>query len=239
MTLLPGNYHGFRSADTALGDLKGLAEAPAPFHIVRVRVSTDEGSELVGTGRLSAHEGRSGVVSLVLDDTPLVMFTTHEIRGGWLSVNDDDDLSLAVDFTAGRLHIADAIGRIPTPLRSMQVRASRRVARQGVRGWPEVLHDMAAVGAEPREGPKLPVSVVVVEDHASDTPRLLSDGDDPSEASLLVGDSEALRLSAAAFRGAWLWDEGDDTYLNIDASGGIPGGHPLLTHQISTVWGLH
>jgi hypothetical protein len=60
-----------------------------------------------------------------------------------------------------------------------------------------------------------------------------------SEVSVFVGDSEALRLSAAAFRGAWLWDAGDDTYLSIDSSVGRRGGHPLVTHQISTVWGLH
>lgn len=221
-----------------LGDLIALAQAPPAYQIGRVNISPDEGPETAGTGTLSAHESHPGALMLVLDDMPVMTFTAHKIRGGWLSVNDGDDLSFAVDFTTGRLHIADGLGRTPTPLRSRQVRASRRLARQGVRDWPEILRDIAAIGAKPRERPHLPVSVVA-RDHISGQRRLVSVGDDPSEVSVFVAGSEALRVSAAAFRGAWLWDKSDDTYLSIDASGGRPGGHPLMTHQISTVWGLH
>jgi hypothetical protein len=193
---------------------------------------------MAGTGRLSAQHGDRGAVSLLFDDAPMITLTNREIRGGWLSINDDDDLALSIDFTSGRLHIADAIGRTPMPLRSTQLCASRRVARQGVRGWPEVLSDIAVVGGNPRERAHRPVSVIVEpEDHEPRRP--LRDGDNPSDASVFVADSEALRLSATAFRGAWLWDQSDETHLDIDASAGRPGGHWLLTHHISTRWGLH
>jgi hypothetical protein len=68
----------------------------------------------------------------------------------------------------------------------------------------------------------------------------LRDADDPSEVSLFVGDSERLRLSRAAFRGAWLSDDDDhDSYLDVDSSGGRPDGNLAFTHQISSVWGVH
>jgi hypothetical protein len=192
-----------------------------------------------GAGRLSAQSGDRGAVALLLDDAPIITLAAQELRGDWLAINDDDDLSLAVDFTAGVLDIADWFGRTPTPLRATGERAGGRVARRGVRGWPEVLHDIAVVGANPRERPHLPVSVVVRQEHEASPQELLRDGDNPSEVSIFVAGSEALRLSASAFRGAWLWDAGDEALLNIDSSAGKPGGHLLLTHQISTRWGLH
>jgi hypothetical protein len=236
--MLPSKYRGFRGANAALNDLMTVARGCEPFGLVRVRLSPDQGPEMAGTCRLSAQVRDRGAVSLLFDDTPIITLTAREVRGGWLSINDDTDLALAIDVTSGRLHIADAIGQTPAPLGSTQRCASRRVARQGVRGWSDVLRDIAVVGGNPPERPHRPVSVVVEPEHDTSR-RPLRDEDNPSEVSVFVADSEAFRLSAAAFRGAWLWDQGDETHLDIDASAGRPGGHWLLTHHISSRWGLH
>jgi hypothetical protein len=204
--------------------------------VVRVRVSPDDGPEMSGAGVLSVRDDAHGAFAFALDEQPLVTVHANGVRGGWLTVDDADDRSLSVDFTAGRLHVADGLGS-STALHQTRPHASCRVARQGVRGWPEVLHDIAAVGSRPRERPDRPVFVV-----DRDAPgRRLCEGDDPTEVSLFVGNSERLRLSTATFRGAWLSDRDDNSYLDIDASGGDPDRHRLLRHriQVSSVWGVH
>jgi hypothetical protein len=126
VAVLPDNYHGFRSAERALHDILAIARGPNEVDI-----------------------------TFLLDEQPVVTLDGRDVRGGWLTVNDAVDISFGIDFTTGRLHIADGFGRSPTPLQSTGTGASRRAARQGVREWPAVLHDIATLGRQPRERPEL------------------------------------------------------------------------------------